>query len=265
MGRDEFDDFDFGGSDSDGFGGDSDGFGDGFGGDGDDFNFDIDTGSSSSDAFGGLDDNTSSSGADAFDLATNNNEFPEAPETTGALTKKSILFIVIGVIGVILVIVLATSLTRFANKKNSSIEQMQEQEVEQSTVKKQDKNVDNLMQSPDTKSTQSNSNSTVVTNTKDSNFIWTDITDGENVSFNSDYVDMVFTVTQIQHKARAVDTNGNLVVKSTILGSISGLSGTYELDIPYNKGTKLVVGNSFTVHVQLGTFNDKTVVGEIRY
>lgn len=76
---------------------------------------------------------------------------------------------------------------------------------------------------------------------------------------------MTFTITSIEHKARAVDTNNNLVVITTLQGSISGLSGTYELDIPYNKGVELVVGNSFTVHVQLGTYNGKTVVGEIQY
>ena len=127
-------------------------------------------------------------------------------------------------------------------------------------------NVDNIMQENNQYVEQPSTNTqTTVTNVVQDEFVWSTITDSEQVTFNNEYTDMVFTVTGIEHRARAVDANNNLLVKTTLTGSVSGLSGTYQLDVPYNKGIKLVVGNSFNVHVQLGSYNGKTVVGEIKY
>ena len=96
-------------------------------------------------------------------------------------------------------------------------------------------------------------------------FNWTEIEDDAQIAYNNSYSELTFTITGIKHYARSVDVNNNLVIKTTLTGSISGLSGTYSLDIPYNKGTKLVVGNQFTVQVLLGQYNGKTVVCDIVY
>ncbi|MBO5386562.1 MAG: hypothetical protein J6A59_00230 [Lachnospiraceae bacterium] len=209
--------------------------------------------------------------AGSFDT---DNSFPDTPADNGTLGKKAIIMIAVGIIGIILVVIIASAITKAT--KNVGEQKAQSQQYQQDNTmgsanngvqQSANKNVDNIMQNSYNQQNYSNQQSqqTVITNTKDDNFTWSEITSSENVVFNESYVDMTFTVTDIQHKARAVDTNGNLVVKTKLLGSISGLSGTYEIDVPYNKGVKLVVGNSFTVHVQLGSFNDKTVVGEILY
>jgi gas vesicle protein len=194
-----------------------------------------------------------------------NGQLDQEEDQTGLAKKQSVILIAAGVIGIIVVVAIAAIIANKSSKKN----QTASTNYTTTTTTNSNQNVDNIMNSgnsySNSTSSTTTSQSTVITNTKDSNFTWSEITDSESINFNESYSDMTFTITQIQHKARVVDTNGNLVVKTTLLGSISGLPGTYELDIPYNKGIKLVVGNSFTVHVQLGSYNGKTVVGEVTY
>jgi cytoskeletal protein RodZ len=267
MANDGFDDFGF---DS------NSGFGDDF-----DSGFSNDGGFGSNDSFGeddifGDDSSSTQSSGDVqqsqFGESLNNlnNQSQNAGnDNKKALTKQAIITIIVGVIGIILVLVIAGVIkSKKSNTDTSSLDQVQ---VTSTTNNQQssDVNVDDVMSnssSTDSQDTSSSTNNqTVVTNKVDDDFTWTLITDSENVTFNDEYSDMVFTITNIEHKARVVDTNNNLVVITTLQGSISGLSGTYEIDVPYNKGVKLVVGNNFTVHVQLGTYNGKTVVGEIQY
>ena len=101
---------------------------------------------------------------------------------------------------------------------------------------------------------------------------WSEISDSEKIKFNKELTDMTFTITDIKHYARVIDATNSLEVKTTLTGTIGGLPGTYVIDIPYDKGTglvegshKLVEGDYFTVHVQIGTYNDRKVVGEISY
>ena len=269
---------DFGSFDSD----DDFGFGDASGG------FDsFDTEDAFGDLEGDLGDNTDNSFSNQ---QQNSNQFADSvsnfdsqnqnsnneDDNRSGLMKQAVIVIAIGVVILILVFVIAGFVGK--SKKNDTSNQQQqveqqeqqlEQQLEQNTVqqKKQDTDADSIMNednSTDSSDTD-DSNKNVITNEKDSKYTWTVITNKEDVQFNKEYSDMTFTITSIEHRARSVDTNNNLVVITNIQGSISGLSGTYELNIPYDKGVKLVVGSSFTVHVQLGTYNGKTVVGEIKY
>lgn len=201
----------------------------------------------------------------AFD--NTNSQLNTTGQDNGGIKKTSIIAIATGVFIIILVFIFASKVLN--NKKsqdsnNIDINTMQNTSSNQNqadtNINNSSVNVDNIMDNQDT-----TSNKTVITNKADDGYNWTLITDSEDVIFNENYSDAVFTITNIEHKARAVDTNNNLVVITTLHGSISGLSGTYDIDIPYNKGIKLVVGNTFTVHVQLGSYNGKTVVGEIQY
>ena len=201
--------------------------------------------------FGGQFDNSS----DSDPLAVQNGKSTSA---------YAIIFVVIGIIAVILVFLLASKINKISKEpaKQSVVQTQTTQNYTQPNIQTQNANVnvDNTLgDSYDSKPNAS------ISTSKSNSENWIEITSGENVSFNNEYSEMTFTITEIKHLTRLVDTNSNLVVKTRLRGSISGLSGTYELDVPYNKGVKLVVGNNFTVHVQLGTFNDKTVVGEIRY
>lgn len=250
---------------------------DGFGADGD-FGFNdsdsifsdssTDFGSDSSTDFGSdsmfndssNDNNTDDSDnqfSGVLDNMDNQNNFEDNASEQGSVKKTSLIMIAVGVIAIIGVVLIAGAVSRSKNKTNIETGQQASQDSNSTSGSNKDSVMSN--------NTNENTNNNVITNKVDNEFTWTIITNSENVQFNDEYSDMIFTVTKIEHKARVVDTNNNLVIKTTIQGSISGLPGTYELDIPYDKGIKLVVGDNFTVHVKLGTYNEKTVVGEIQY
>lgn len=73
-----------------------------------------------------------------------------------------------------------------------------------------------------------------------------------------------FTVTSIKAYVKDSKT-GDKTVKAVVTGGISGLSGTYELEIPYSKAEKLAVGDSFSVKYRIAKLNDYTIVGDISY
>lgn len=73
-----------------------------------------------------------------------------------------------------------------------------------------------------------------------------------------------FTVTSIKAYVKDSKT-GEKTVKAVVTGGVSGLSGTYELEIPYSKAEKLAVGDSFSVKYRIAKLNDYTIVGDISY
>jgi hypothetical protein len=174
------------------------------------------------------------------------------------LKKQAIITIIVGIIGVLLVIFIATRISSCAKQDDN--DQTNSSKVEH-TTDRGGQNVDDLMS--DNKVDRPTSATQETVNKNDNT--WVSIDKDQEVKFNKTYQELMFTVTGIEHLAKRVDSNGNLVVKTQLTGGISGLTGTYTLDIPYSKGVKLVVGDSFTVKVQLGTYSGKTVVGEIVY
>lgn len=263
-----FDDFSFDNDSSFGDGFD-DGFSDGFG---EDTNSGFDN--ASNNAFN--DGDTSGNGFDSnglsldFDDGTSNEMNNFEDDGANITSKKAIILIIVGIVVLIGVFLLIKTITQSTKNKNSdtqvqtTVEEsytnnqqpVQQQPVQQQPVGGQD--ASEVM-------SQGVPNTTVVEKIVDNGMKWQEIVSNEPIQFNTDYIECTFTITDIKHYARAVDVNDNLVVKSTISGNISGLSGTYSLDIPYVKGCKLGIGDSFSVMVQLGQYNGKSVVGEISY
>lgn len=93
---------------------------------------------------------------------------------------------------------------------------------------------------------------------------WVSI-DKTEIAFSEEYVPTQFFITGIEHVARVVDEENNLEIKTILTGSIYGYPGTYKLDIPYYLGYPLVTEKPFDVQVQVGKFNGKTVIGNIKY
>lgn len=243
-----FGDDGFGNSDS-GFGGfssDTSGF--------DDFGDFSDFGESSSDAMT-PDSSSSNQDTDLLDFSdssvlnnTNTNE------SNKGLKKTAIVTICIGVVVIVAVILIASAL----GKKDDKLDEVVNNSTNSNNYHtQQDNNTNEIMQS-----SNNNEYSTQVS-TNNTNKEWTEITDKENIEFNKTYSNLVFTVTNIKHYAKLTDNT--LVVKTELTGSISGMSGTYKLDVPYNKGVKLNIGNEFNVSVLIGSFNGKNVVGDIKY
>lgn len=182
------------------------------------------------------------------------------------LKKTAIVFAIIGVIIIIVVIIGAS----FIGKKNKTkeevtdsgvtiIEQPQQQiQVQQQPTQQQvPANVDAIMQSGN----EPESSTTVNVPKKSS--AWTVIDSEQKIEFNSEYKELMFYITGIEHRAKM--EGNSIIVKTVLTGSLSGMSGTYEMDIPYSKGSQLREGQEFKVSVLLGSFNGKTVVGDIKY
>lgn len=75
-----------------------------------------------------------------------------------------------------------------------------------------------------------------------------------------------FTITSINHFVKITDgTGNNIAVKTIVTGNISGFIGTYEMELPYDKGIKVKNGMTFTVTVNYGEYNGKVVIGSIKY
>ena len=94
---------------------------------------------------------------------------------------------------------------------------------------------------------------------------WKEFSSSSRINFNANYIDSIFTVVSVKNYVEVVDNENNLMVKTIVSGSLSGFIGTYELELPYSKGSQLLTGNNFSVKVQLGKYDDKVVVGEVKY
>lgn len=215
----------------------------------DDFDFGMETGETFDDNFSesndwSSDDNTGStdSGFDSseFDSMTNSNEDIEDVDTAKGLKKNTIIVIIAGLI----IIIAALMIWKKASASGQKMV---------------------YTQSTDEVSQESNyqqSNNIAESNVNNSSSEWTTLS-GDQTIDNIKEVESQFTVTSIEHLARK--SGNEMQIKTHIRGSLSGLTGVYDLDVPYEKGTKLKVGDVFTVTVEVGSYNNSTVVGVIRF
>ncbi len=244
FGFDENDDFSFdnlGETDSDEFGG--------FGG----FDSSNDANGDSNDSFGdGFDsgDSTDASGSGADgseyidgsyqpDIGGGAESFGDRIEPP---SSKSKLMVIIG-IGVALLLIPAIIFGVAGRFKGGSRVTMKES------------NSSNIQASGNSYTT--NVSQTVVTDTG-----WTEI-QSSNLS-KGNKLSGDFTVTDIKHYSKKSKLS-ELELKSVVKGSISGLSGTYEIDIPYTNGIGLKVGDVFSIEYRMDTVNDCNIVYDITY
>lgn len=258
---DNMDDLNFDDIDLDSSGGNDSGFGDLF-----------DDGGSDQDIYGQntLDPNQTqqNNGSDYFA-----DDMDDASDITDdqrrMLDKKYIIVIAVGIVIFLLVLFLGSRI--LGGKKNNSNEMLDSinNQQQQVTNENTNVNVDNIMNNgtkqPTQNSVQPQQDVNVNYHKDENEFSWMEVTDSENVVFEQEYAERIFTITTVKHYARTVDSANNLVIKTTLTGSLSGLPGTYIIEVPYSKGVKLKTGNSFTVNVMMGTYNDKIVVGDITY
>ena len=89
---------------------------------------------------------------------------------------------------------------------------------------------------------------------------WIMLDGAEPVEFNQ-LVESNITVTSISHMA--LNNNGTIQLKSVISGNISGLVGTYEVEVPYSRGARLNIGDTIDISYQLGAMGNSRIVGRI--
>lgn len=93
---------------------------------------------------------------------------------------------------------------------------------------------------------------------------WEEISTDSGVEFNKE-LEGTFTVTSVRHYAKVAVSNKEVVLKSVVTGSISGLSGTYEIEIPYMKARYLKIGDTFEVKYHCSVEEGVMFIGEIEY
>ncbi len=93
---------------------------------------------------------------------------------------------------------------------------------------------------------------------------WVEFKRGEGIELDKE-VEALFTVTSIQHMAKVVNEKNDKIIKSIVKGNISGIAGTYEIDIPYEKAELLSDGAVFTIVYRYTMRNGTRVIGEIKY
>ena len=224
------------------------------------FGDDFDKAFEDDDGFGDSGFNDNNSDFDNSDFGENNEADSNTFENTnlsdstsneepGFVKRNAVKLVIAGVVLIIFVLILGAALSK---KKDNIIENTE------TTVNVETKDV--------TSDIQSNKNSQASRNNLDTfgSGDWIEIDNEQDVEFNKEST-LRFTITEIKHLARKVSVGDRVEVKTVVYGSISGLQGTYQLDVPYDKGKLLNVGNEFDVTVQMGEYKGKPVVGHISY
>ena len=199
-------------------------------------NYDFDGGDFS---FGGNDTNDKID-IDSFDgdLGDIGNGYDSTPNDSGdknKIIKTAILAIGAG----LLIVIIAFSVNRVGrNKSNKS---------SNTTTKKQ---VENSVSNINTVSQKKND--------------WVQFGADDVIEFETT-ITSSFTITEIKHYALVTNSSNDKQLKSVLTGNISGLVGTYEIDIPFEKAQKLVVGTVFEVSYKMKTLNGYSVISSIEY
>ena len=222
------------------------------GSDNDMFDFDTDT--------DGQDSVNQQSSVDLFDISEDdldsalNGQQDDDGETgqKRSVTKTAIIAIIIGIVVLVVILIIAGAVSKSKDNKDNTNSQSN----------------NSVAQSSNSGSTTNGTDNTTGNVGAISEGIataddWIKITSNEDVDFSDEYKTLTFMITSVEHFAKRVDAKGDMMIKTKLSGSLSGLSGTYSLDVPYEKGIKLSVGDEFAVKVLIGNYNGKSVIGDI--
>lgn len=89
----------------------------------------------------------------------------------------------------------------------------------------------------------------------------------QSIVFNQNYQTAKFQITKVEHFVCIQESDTDYIqVKTTLTGQIQGYPGVYQIDIPYSLGANLQVNQEpFDVQILVGTYEGRTVIGDIRY
>jgi predicted negative regulator of RcsB-dependent stress response len=239
------------GNQGNGFGNQGNGFGNqgnGFGNQGNGF------GNQSSSGFGNSDMDADDDLDDFDDVPIQADTHGEKMEAAKAKDFKKTAVMLIGIgLFVLIVAVLGLRVVKSAKSEKSSSSSSTTTQA-QTTVKNKSSN---------SGSSQKVNNNNVSSNTSTANS-WQEV-NLDGLDLGSTWIDSVFTVTDIKHYAMVSNDSNDKQVKSVVKGNISGLVGTYEMEIPTYMALKVSLGTSFKVSYQIKEQNGYKIIGEIKY
>lgn len=182
--------------------------------------------------------------------------------------KKTSIYLVLLAIGILVFIAIVLNLISHAKKTAQTRQVATVQETQANIAQTQATIEQTVLDLGGKKSTTAE---TTVASVPSQQTEQTNLDGWVEVGLSSSNVDFgeplegIFTVTDITTYARLSGVGSDKQVKSVLSGSISGLTGTYVVELPADKALKLGVGNSFKIDYQLKTVNGYKLVGEIRY
>lgn len=156
------------------------------------------------------------------------------------LKKRAIIIGCAGVALILLVVLIAGILLKSKNKSNNDPGVGKEVQIQQGNTYRNDNSL------------VSNSNSG-----------WTEIDADKGLKF-SDKISSTFTTTKVKHYVKTT-TVGEMEIKSVVTGSIAGLTGTYELELPYSNAVNLNSGDYFAIQYKVSEVNGKVIISDISY
>ena len=92
---------------------------------------------------------------------------------------------------------------------------------------------------------------------------WNKFEKTNEIVFNTEPVNLKFTVTKVENYVMNASQGHEIVVKTIATGALSGFAGSYEIELPYDKGSLLSPGAELMVSVQVGEYKGMSVVGEM--
>ena len=237
----------------------------------DDFDGEINTGIDTSE-FDSI--NESESLSDQENLGNSNNfENTGQDDIESSITNKKAAIISVAA-GLFVVAIAFIILGNIVNKKQEPINQVQQpvqqqiqqvqqpvqQQIQQPTV---DQNTQQFeSDSINNTSEQNISDSIDVYNSINEKNEWIAFNDNLNLEFNLE-AEADFTVTSIQNYVKVANADNDKIIKSVVKGNISGLVGTYEVELPYDKASKLDTGTLIKMKYRYCEDKGSIIVGEL--
>lgn len=189
-------------------------------------------------------------------------EEPEYSEDSTALKKTAIVAIIAGAVILIIIGIIIRIKSGSDNKANNITEITVSKDEAGKEVEMSDGDNSDANNSGVDTENGGNESVTISQSNEDSGYIEIEPDDTiEELSTNEG----TFTITDIKFYAKKADQIGSVSVITRLKGSISGLSGTFEIEIPYSKGLAVSVGNVFKITYKLGDKNGNKVIYDIEY
>ena len=170
----------------------------------------------------------------------------EEPNGDNQPDKKRILVIACIGILVLLLVFFIVGIVNGAKKHSISTDTVNE------TVDNTNNQVNGIQQE-----SLANNSTNYVSDSPDIQSQWTEITPDKNIQFGND-IKGLFTVTSIKYFAKK--SGNETITNSVATGTISGLTGTYRLEIPYYLAINVNIGDSFELYYKLATIDGNTIV-----
>ena len=78
-------------------------------------------------------------------------------------------------------------------------------------------------------------------------------------------VDASFKISSIEYSIVKYDSEGQGILTANIRGTVAGLDGSYEIELPYEKAVKLKEGDTFAISYQTIRLGGNIVIVNIKY